>query len=44
MKRIRVDAERRYEVLIGRDLLGDLAEAVSGATGLRLFTRMQYES
>ena len=30
MKRIRVDAERRYEVLIGRDLLGEMAEAVSG--------------
>ena len=36
MKRIRVDAERRYEVLIGRDLLGEMAEAVSGATRVAL--------
>jgi 3-dehydroquinate synthase len=36
MKRIRVDAERRYEVLIGRDLLGEMTEAVSGATRVAL--------
>ena len=36
MKRIPVDAERRYEVLIGRDLLGELQEAVSSATRVAL--------
>lgn len=36
MKIITVDAERRYEVLIGRDLLGELHEVVSGATRVAL--------
>ncbi len=36
MKRIRVEAERRYEILIGRGLLGELEEAVSGAAKVAL--------
>ena len=31
MKRIHVEAERRYEILIGRELFGEFEEAVSDA-------------
>ena len=36
MKRIRVEAERRYEILIGRELFGELEEAVSDAAKVAL--------
>ena len=36
MKRIRVEAERRYEILIGRELFGELEEAVSDAAKIAL--------
>jgi len=32
MKRFTVHAERSYDILIGRGLLGELDEAVAGAT------------